>query len=161
MLAGLAISVASTVVLVRMLVDHDLLQTTQGHIAVGWLIVEDIFTVIVLVALPAWPALSGHNRERIRMPFWRLFGRWQSAAAGADCGWGRENGHPASAAACGGHPFSRTIHAHRARHWLWPSRPGRRSGLECRWHFGAFLAGMVVGQTEVSHQAAADASAHA
>ena len=50
---GIAISVASTVVLVRMLVDRDLLETTQGHIAVGWLIVEDIFTVLVLVVLPA------------------------------------------------------------------------------------------------------------
>ena len=50
---GIAISVASTVVLVRMLTDHDLIDTSQGHIAVGWLIVEDIFTVLVLVALPA------------------------------------------------------------------------------------------------------------
>src|SRR5690606_6085282 len=50
---GIAISVASTVVLIRVLMDNDVLETTQGHIAVGWLIVEDIFTVLVLVALPA------------------------------------------------------------------------------------------------------------
>lgn len=50
---GLAISVASTVVLLRMLSDHDLLHTRTGHIAVGWLIVEDIFTVFALVLLPA------------------------------------------------------------------------------------------------------------
>ena len=49
---GLAISVASTVVLVRILSDHDLLSSTQGHIAVGWLIVEDILTVMALLLLP-------------------------------------------------------------------------------------------------------------
>jgi CPA2 family monovalent cation:H+ antiporter-2 len=50
---GIAVSVASTVVLVRVLMDHDVLQTPQGHTVVGWLIVEDLFTVIVLVLLPA------------------------------------------------------------------------------------------------------------
>lgn len=50
---GLAISVASTVVLLRVLVDHRDLHTPTGHIAVGWLVVEDIFTVFVLVVLPA------------------------------------------------------------------------------------------------------------
>ncbi|MDZ4688021.1 MAG: cation:proton antiporter, partial [Planctomycetaceae bacterium] len=49
---GLAISVASTVVLLRVLVDNNDLQTPTGHIAVGWLIVEDLFTVLVLVLLP-------------------------------------------------------------------------------------------------------------
>ena len=49
---GLAISVASTVVLVRVLSDHDALHTRSGHVAVGWLVVEDIFTVLVLVILP-------------------------------------------------------------------------------------------------------------
>lgn len=49
---GLAIGVASTVVLVRVLTDFQLLNTLQGHIAVGWLVVEDIFTVIILVLLP-------------------------------------------------------------------------------------------------------------
>jgi monovalent cation:H+ antiporter-2, CPA2 family len=50
---GLAISVASTVVLVRVLADHNDLHSPAGHIAVGWLVVEDIFTVVVLVVLPA------------------------------------------------------------------------------------------------------------
>ena len=39
---GLAISVASTVVLTRVLVDHNDLHTPTGHIAVGWLVVEDL-----------------------------------------------------------------------------------------------------------------------
>lgn len=55
---GLAIGVASTVVLVRILTDNNVLNTPKGHIAVGWLVVEDIFTVIVLILLPTIAALS-------------------------------------------------------------------------------------------------------
>jgi monovalent cation:H+ antiporter-2, CPA2 family len=50
---GIALSVASTVVLVRVLADNRALHTRIGHIAVGWLVVEDLFTVLVLVVLPA------------------------------------------------------------------------------------------------------------
>jgi CPA2 family monovalent cation:H+ antiporter-2 len=49
---GLALSVASTVVLTRVLSDNNELHTPTGHIAVGWLVVEDLFTVLVLVMLP-------------------------------------------------------------------------------------------------------------
>jgi K+:H+ antiporter len=49
---GLALSVASTVVLLRALQERRLIDSTQGRIAVGWLIVEDIFMVAVLVLLP-------------------------------------------------------------------------------------------------------------
>ncbi len=49
---GMALAVASTVVLMRMLVDRDRLATRAGHVAVGWLIVEDLFTVVALVVLP-------------------------------------------------------------------------------------------------------------
>lgn len=58
LILGLAISVASTVVLVRVLSDHELVDTAKGHIAIGWTIVEDILTVLVLVLLPAL-ALAG------------------------------------------------------------------------------------------------------
>ena len=50
---GIALSVASTVVLVRVLTDNRALHTPAGHIAVGWLVVEDLFTVLVLVLMPA------------------------------------------------------------------------------------------------------------
>jgi monovalent cation:H+ antiporter-2, CPA2 family len=50
---GVALSVASTVVLVRVLSDNRQLHTPTGHIAVGWLVVEDLFTVFVLVLMPA------------------------------------------------------------------------------------------------------------
>jgi CPA2 family monovalent cation:H+ antiporter-2 len=50
---GLALSVASTVVLLRALQERRLLETDRGRIAVGWLIVEDIAMVLTLVMLPA------------------------------------------------------------------------------------------------------------
>ena len=50
---GLALSVASTVVLLRALQGADLLETRRGRIAVGWLIVEDLVMVLALVLLPA------------------------------------------------------------------------------------------------------------
>lgn len=53
LLFGLALSVASTVVLLRALEEHDLLDTNGGQIAVGWLIVEDIAVIIALVLLPS------------------------------------------------------------------------------------------------------------
>ena len=56
---GLCLSVASTVVLLRALEDRGLLDSVDGRIAVGWLIVEDLVTVIVLVLLPALAGLLG------------------------------------------------------------------------------------------------------
>ncbi len=61
LIIGIAVSVASTVVLIRMLSELNLLQTGKGHIAVGWLIVEDIFTVLALVALPAIASIQNGN----------------------------------------------------------------------------------------------------
>jgi CPA2 family monovalent cation:H+ antiporter-2 len=66
---GMALSVASTVVLVRVLSDNHDLHTQAGHIAVGWLVVEDLFTVLALVLLPA---LVG-AREEAR-PLWAALG---------------------------------------------------------------------------------------
>src|SRR5690349_11011652 len=62
---GLAISVASTVVLLRVLSDNGSLHTSGGHVAVGWLIVEDLFTVLVLVLLPvlAGEKAAGSGRD--------------------------------------------------------------------------------------------------
>jgi CPA2 family monovalent cation:H+ antiporter-2 len=51
---GIALSVASTVVLIRVLSDNRDLHTQTGHIAVGWLVVEDLFTVVALVLLPVF-----------------------------------------------------------------------------------------------------------
>ncbi len=58
---GLALSVASTVVLLRALQDRRLVTTERGQIAVGWLIVEDLVMVLTLVLLPAVSPLLGGN----------------------------------------------------------------------------------------------------
>ena len=56
---GLALSVASTVVLLRALQESRLIETERGRIAVGWLIVEDMAMVLALVLLPAFAGLFG------------------------------------------------------------------------------------------------------
>lgn len=56
---GLALSVASTVVLLRALQERRLMETDRGRIAVGWLIVEDLAMVLVLVLFPAIASLQG------------------------------------------------------------------------------------------------------
>jgi CPA2 family monovalent cation:H+ antiporter-2 len=61
---GLALSVASTVVLLRALQERRLIETERGRIAVGWLIVEDIAMVLTLVLLPvAAGLLKGAGEE--------------------------------------------------------------------------------------------------
>jgi monovalent cation:H+ antiporter-2, CPA2 family len=66
---GMALAVASTVVLVRVLSDNNDLHTQAGHISVGWLVVEDLFTVIALVLLPA---LFGQDESG--RPLWLALG---------------------------------------------------------------------------------------
>jgi CPA2 family monovalent cation:H+ antiporter-2 len=56
---GLALSVASTVVLLRALQERRVIETERGRIAVGWLIVEDLAMVLALVLLPALAGLLG------------------------------------------------------------------------------------------------------
>ncbi|MEA4907182.1 MAG: cation:proton antiporter [Anaerolineaceae bacterium] len=56
---GLSISVASTVVLLRGLMDNSLLNTSHGQAAVGWLVMEDILSVLILVLMPALVQQSG------------------------------------------------------------------------------------------------------
>jgi CPA2 family monovalent cation:H+ antiporter-2 len=56
---GLAISIASTVVLLRGLTDNGLLNTQQGRAAVGWVVVEDLATVLILVLMPTLANTSG------------------------------------------------------------------------------------------------------
>src|SRR5690606_31531491 len=77
---GMAMAVASTVVLIRVLLDANALNTPEGHVAVGWLIVEDIFTVILLVVIPvlgdggpsAEVAGAGHGAEESGPLWWTL-----------------------------------------------------------------------------------------
>ena len=56
---GLSLSCASTVVLLKALGDRGLLDSVNGKIAVGWLLVEDLVMVLALVLLPATAVLLG------------------------------------------------------------------------------------------------------
>ncbi|RLP27177.1 cation:proton antiporter [Mesorhizobium sp. YM1C-6-2] len=60
---GLCISVASTVVLLKALEERNLLQSTMGRVAVGWLIVEDLAMVLALVLLPAFATVLGGHAD--------------------------------------------------------------------------------------------------
>ncbi len=64
-LLGIALSVASTIVLLRTLADYGWLETPYGKVAVGWLVFEDLVTVAILVLLPvvAAPAAGVHVGE--------------------------------------------------------------------------------------------------
>ncbi|SEP95169.1 Kef-type potassium/proton antiporter, CPA2 family [Faunimonas pinastri] len=55
---GLALSVASTVVLLKALQERRLLESERGKIAIGWLIVEDLFMVVALVLIPALASIG-------------------------------------------------------------------------------------------------------
>jgi CPA2 family monovalent cation:H+ antiporter-2 len=66
---GLALSVASTVVLTRVLVDNDDLQSPTGRIAIGWLVMEDVFTVFVLVLLPVISVASSDQAASLPLAF--------------------------------------------------------------------------------------------
>jgi CPA2 family monovalent cation:H+ antiporter-2 len=157
---GIAISVASTVVLVRVLTDNDVLHTTQGHIAVGWLIVEDIFTVLVLVVLPAAADIlvdggaaegvaGGGIAASLGMAVLRI-GVLGALVLGAG-----KRVIP---------PLLNLVARTRSRELftlcvlaiaLAIATGALYLGVSVA--LGAFLAGMVVGRTEVSHQAATDA----
>ena len=65
---GLSLSVASTVVLLRALEERNALQSSEGKIAVGWLIVEDLAMVLALVMLPALADVLGGDSSALHAP---------------------------------------------------------------------------------------------
>ena len=71
---GLSLSVASTVVLLRSLQERRILQTERGRIAVGWLIVEDLAMVIALVLLPVL-AQSINGVDGAAGPVWMVLAK--------------------------------------------------------------------------------------
>ena len=60
---GLALSVASTVVLLRALDERGGVETAEGRVAVGWLLVEDIVMVVALVVLPSLAGALGGSTD--------------------------------------------------------------------------------------------------
>jgi len=71
---GLALSCASTVVLLKALETRGILDTMNGKIAVGWLVVEDLATVLVLVLMPPLAGMLGGNAQATDMPLWQTIG---------------------------------------------------------------------------------------
>jgi len=71
---GLALSVASTVVLLRALEANGALDSMNGRIAVGWLIVEDLVMVLVLVLLPPLALWLGGNSAEGEVNLWKTLG---------------------------------------------------------------------------------------
>jgi CPA2 family monovalent cation:H+ antiporter-2 len=151
---GLALSVASTVVLLRALEGRGMLDSFNGRIAVGWLVVEDLVTVLMLVMLPAlsgalggkgadggafWPTL-GITLAQVGafVAFMLLVGRklfpwflWRVARTGS-----RELFTLAVIAAAVGIAYA-------SSHLFGVS-----------FALGAFFAGMVLRESELSHRAA-------
>ncbi|MEK6736517.1 MAG: YbaL family putative K(+) efflux transporter [Pseudomonadota bacterium] len=73
---GLSLSCASTVVLLKALESRGFLETMNGRIAVGWLIVEDLVTVLILVLLPSFSTMLGgtDGTESASKPLWLTIG---------------------------------------------------------------------------------------
>jgi CPA2 family monovalent cation:H+ antiporter-2 len=69
---GLSLSITSTVVLTRSFQDRHLMETERGHIAVGWVIVQDITTVLALVLLPPLAGLLGGDVSLATFNAWDL-----------------------------------------------------------------------------------------
>ena len=128
---GMAISVASTVVLMRVLADNSDLHTPAGHIAVGWLVVEDLFTVLVLVLLPAVFGPGGAGAGGVAVG--RRARRGQARRAGRPDVPRRGAAHPLAAGPRGRDPLARAVHADGARAWRSASRWGRPSSSASRW----------------------------
>lgn len=151
---GVALSVASTVVLIRVLSDHHDLENHAGRVAIGWLVVEDIFTVFVLVFMAA------------------IFGENRTGSAGLPMALGvsiLKLGALAALVLVGGSRYIPRLLAIVART---RSRElftlavlvialgvavGAANVFGVSMALGAFLAGMVVGQSEFSYRAASDA----
>lgn len=161
MVLGMAMAVASTVVLLRVLMDRDMLSTVHGHIAVGWLIVEDIFTVLLLVLVPV---LAGGDLDAATDP-----ASGSGGAALAKIGWAV--GKLAVLVAIVFLAGSRIVPWVLVQVARLKSRElftltvlvlsitvavGSAVVFGASMALGAFLAGMVVGQSPMSHQAASD-----
>ena len=149
---GLALSVASTVVLTRVLADNDALHTQTGHIAVGWLVVEDLLTVLVLVVLPVVFGPPGGPALPIALALAvvkiALLVALTFPVGGRVIPW--VLGKVAKTG-------SRELFTLAVLAVALGIAVGAVKGFGVSMELGAFLAGMVVGRTEFSLRAASDA----
>lgn len=156
---GMALSVASTVVLMRVLVDADMLSSPAGHAAVGWLLVEDVFTVVVLVMIPVLASSGGSGSDG---------GFWSGPVAAIALALFKLAALLAVVMIAGSRlvPWALTqVARFRSRELFTLTvmvfsvaiAAGANTLFGASMALGAFLAGMMVARSPVSHQAAADA----
>ena len=172
---GMAMAVASTVVLMRVLMDNKLMDTTHGHVAVGWLIVEDVLTVVVLVLIPALGTGAGaHGAGQVAHATTQAVAATQPHANSG----GLLYSLAIALVKLGAFVALLLLAGSRVIPWIMVRVARLRSrelftltvlvmaiavaagsayAFGASMALGAFLAGMVVGQSPVSHQAAADA----
>lgn len=153
---GMAIAVASTVVLTRILVDNNHLHTPTGHIAIGWLVVEDIFTVFVLVLIPA---IFGGDAGETGGSGIAMAMVWTTLKIGALVAFtfligGKVIPHILSLVA---RTHSRELFTLSILVVALGIAVGATKLFGVSMELGAFLAGMVVGRSEFSTRAATDA----
>lgn len=154
---GASVSIASTVVVTRVLMDSDQLQSPVGFIAVGWLIAQDVFTVLLLVAMPALALAQAGDTDTSSSLLWSL--GFALIRVILLCAVVVVFGNRAVpwilrlvASTRSRELFTLTILA-----LALAIAVGSSMLFGVSMALGAFLAGMVVGQTDASHQAAADA----
>lgn len=150
---GIAVSVASTVVLLRLLLDMGLLDTPEGHAAVGWLVVEDIITVLVLVLLPPIAVSAGGEAGIMKTAGIALVKLVVLTVIMMFAG-ARFVPHLLLRVA---RLRSRELFTLTVLVMAISVATVSYIAFGASMALGAFLAGMVVGQSKVSHQAAADA----
>jgi CPA2 family monovalent cation:H+ antiporter-2 len=153
---GMAISVASTVVLTRVLADNRALHTPSGHIAIGWLIVEDLFTILVLVLLPALFASGGEESSGSGVAMTLL---WALAKLTALIGFALIAGQRIIPWFLGyvARTGSRDLFTLAVLVLALGIAVGSAKLFGASMALGAFLAGMIVGQSEFSARSASDA----
>jgi CPA2 family monovalent cation:H+ antiporter-2 len=152
LLFGLALAVASTVVLVRVLSDRGELHTKAARISVGWLVVEDILTVLALVALPSVLGAEPGSSPLLTLGLAAL----KVCACVALVLWGGRRAIPYVFAQVA-RTRSRELFTLTVLVTALGIAVGSAALFGASMALGAFLAGIVVGQSEFGARAATDA----
>ncbi|MFT4026946.1 MAG: YbaL family putative K(+) efflux transporter [Novosphingobium sp.] len=151
---GLALSVASTVVLLKALQSRDLVQTERGRIAVGWLIVEDLAMVLALVLLPAIVAVQAGGADQGWAPILRSSGLIALKVAGF-MAFMLIVGRKVIPAALhwAAHSGSRELFRLAVLAIALGVAFGAAAVFDVSFALGAFFAGMILGETQLSRRA--------
>lgn len=151
---GLALSVASTVVLLRALEQRQLIDTRRGRIAIGWLIVEDLAMVLTLVLLPALAGSLGGTGDvsgGVLLPILLTLGKVAAFVAVMILGGRRLVPWMLERIAASG---SRELFTLAVLAIALGIAYGSAMLFGVSFALGAFFAGMILNESELSHQAA-------